>query len=425
MSLKKVKVFSWKLPLWFWLSCKLLFTKKNLFKPSTLIAIIGLAIGVGTLIVSMAVISGYTNTLKKAVSDSTGHVQILRTSAYGEDWRTLLEKIKQIEPTLTGATRFVYSEGVVAQRGQVFGVVLQGLDTDSYASVLNIKTRLVEGSDHFQGQTENRPHALIGKGIAKRLSLHIGDTLNVVIPLMQSSLQASDINQFRRKLISFKVVGVLDLGKFEWNEKFIVSELTNIQTAAELNQSYTGLFLKFTDINHARSAGFHIAETLGRGYWVKDWRDLNENVFDAAEFEKIIIFLVVLIIVVVAAFNLTSTIFINVMQSYTTLSVLKSLGLRRQDILKLFSAQGLILGGLSLLLGLVFGLLFCLGFLFLQDRLGVIAGSVYKIDHIDVSLQWIDLLFVALATLLICFLASLAPAYRGSRLSVTEGLKYG
>lgn len=431
MTRHQIKLyFVKKSPPWLYLSIKLLFTKKNLYKPSTLIAVGGLAVGVGTLMVSMAVISGYAQTLKRAVSDSTGHVQILRTSAFSEDWLTLVKKIREIEPSLQSATRFAYAEGVVAQKGKVFGVVLQGLDPETYANVLNLKNRLISGDVNFVSKKASHEapeilsKAIIGKGIAQKLNLKVGERLNVIIPLMQS-LNGLDQNQFRRKLIQLEVVGVIDLGKFDWNEKFIVSDLLSIQQAAELNQSYTGLFLKFEDINYARPAGLNISEKLGRGYWVKDWRDLNENLFDAVDFEKIIIFFVVFIIVIIAAFNLTSTIFINVLQSYSTLAVLKSLGLSQRDVLKMFSAQGIILGGLSLFFGFIFGVIFCFGFLILQSQLDVISGSVYKIDHIDLSVEWIDILMLTVATLLVCFFASLAPARRGSRLTISEGLKYG
>lgn len=407
---------------WLWLAIRLLVSKRTLLSSSALLSLFGLSIGVAALMASMAVMSGFEYTLKKAMTDITGHVQVIKGATSQDNWLELEKKIKSVEPTLISSTRFVYSEAVVAHQGKIYGVLIQGLDPERYDKVLNFNSRLVEGSFRLRKESEaGNPLVMIGKGLAKKMGLKVGDSFSLVVPISNSG----DGNQFKRKVGRVEVSGILDLGKYDWNERFVVTDLKSTQALAEIKERYTGLFLRFPDADQARKAGFNIAQQLGRPYWVKDWRDLNENLFDAVQFERVVIFFVVLIIVIVAAFNLSSTLFVNVLQRFPDIATMRAIGLKQGSVLKLFSAQGLIFGLMGLALGFCIGAGLCYGFMWLQNVVSLISGSVYRIDRIEVVVRWLDLFFISLATLFICFLATVAPALRGAKLSVVEGLRYG
>ncbi len=396
------------------LAIKLLFSRRALFGGSAPLALMGLILGVACLIVSMAVMSGFESTLQKAMADVTGHVRLVRTAKPNDDWQVLVDKIKKLEPTLEGATRFASVEAIVAHKGALTGVLIQGVDSEHYSEVLRLQSRLIEGSVDLPG-------ALIGKGLQKKLQLQVGDEFRVVLPVNNGI----DPSSFRRQVGTFKVTGVLDLGKYEWNERFILTDLTATQKLAEIGEKYTGLILRFKEITHARDAGFHLSQNLGNDYWIRDWRDANENLFDAVNIERIVIFFVVLIIVIVAAFNVSSTLYINVLQRYNDIAIFKTLGLKSSEVLKIFSFQGLLIGSVGLLGGGILGLILCQLFMWGQTHLGLIPGSVYKVDTIQVQIRGMDLLMISVATLTICFLATLSPARKGSKLNPVEGLKYG
>lgn len=158
---------------------------------------------------------------------------------------------------------------------------------------------------------------------------------------------------------------------------------------------------------------------------IRDWRDVNENLFDAVEIERVVIFFVILIIVIVAAFNISATLYVSVVQRNSDIAILKTLGVSRKQILKIFTLQGVFLGLVGVLLGLVLGMILCQLFMVLQNQFELIPGSVYKIDSIIIKIRMIDVFAITLATLVISFLATLAPALRSSRLTVVEGLRYG
>jgi len=404
-----------------WIAYRLLFSKRTLFGGSAVLSLVGLILGVGALVASMAVMSGFESTLRSAMADVTGHVQLVKRATFQEPWQELEEKIRKQEPTLVSSVRFLRTEAVLAHQGVIQGVMIQGIDEERAADVLNFSSRLVDGQLDLKGGDPNKTPVLIGKRIAQRVGLKIGDGFRVVMPIPDPI----DPGRFQRRIAEFQVRGILDMGKTEWNERMIISPLAAAQKLVQVGDRYSGLLLKFQDINYARTAAFNISQTLGPNYWVSDWRDLNENLFEAVKIERVVIFFVVLIIVVVAAFNVSSTLFVNVVQRYADIAILKALGLPQKSILKMFSVQGLLMGALGLTLGTLFGLLLCLGFTVIQNSLGLLSGSVYRIDSIQVEVRFIDWLFIAIATMVICFVATLAPALRGSKLNPVEGLKYG
>jgi len=405
----------------FWIAYKLLFSKRTLFGGSAVFSLVGLIMGVGALVASMAVMSGFESTLRSAMSDMTGHVQLVKRATFQEPWQELEARIKKQEPTLVSSVRYLRTEAVLAHQGVIQGVMIQGVDEEHVSEVLNFSSRLLEGKLELSVAEGGKIPALIGKRVAQRVGLKVGDTFRVVMPIPDPI----DPGRFQRRIAEFQVRGILDMGKSEWNERMIISTLKAAQSLVQIGDRYSGLLMKFEDINYARTAAFNLSQSLGPNYWVSDWRDLNENIFEAVKIERVVIFFVVLIIIIVAAFNVSSTLFVNVVQRYADIAILKALGLPQKSILRMFSVQGLLMGALGLTLGTLFGLLLCWGFSILQSTMGILSGAVYKVDAIQVEVRFVDWIFIALATMIICFVATLAPALRGSKLNPVEGLKYG
>lgn len=403
---------------------KLLFTRKFILEGSTPLSLLGLILGVACLLVSMAVMSGFEATLKKTMTDITGHIQVVDKSRSKPFWKDFENELKTIEPKVDSSTRFVYIESLLASKGQIVGILLQGVDGDRYKNIINLDQRIIEGTNDvatIQEGDEKISQVLIGKGIARRLQIKVGERINIIVPISDSV----DPSTFKRQAAEFRVAGVLDLGKYEWNERLIIADIVAAQKLASIGDRYTGLILKLTDDRNIRESAFKMALKLGPNYMIRDWRDVNENLFDAVEIERVVIFFVILIIVIVAAFNISSTLYVGVVQRNSDIAILKTLGVSRKQILKIFTLQGIILGTTGVFLGLILGWFLCQAFMLLQNQFELIPGSVYKIDNIMIKIRMIDVLAITAATLIISFFATLAPALRSSRLSVVEGLRYG
>lgn len=402
-----------------WLAWRLLFSK-SLFSRTSLLSLVGLSIGVGSLIVAMAVVSGFESTLRKTMVDVSGHVQVIGRGAGLMSYDELEETILRQTPQMQQSTRFLMLEGVLATRGKVAGVLIQGVEPEKINKVLNIEGRLISGQMQFVS-SDGVSSAFIGKGIAERYSLNVGDKFKVVHPVANGI----DPSLFQRKMQEFQVQGVLNLGRHDWNERMIISSLESTQKLADLPGRYSGVILRYPEDEMAREAAFKIARVLGSSYLIRDWRESNENLFEAIKIEKPIIFLVILIIVVVAAFNISSSLLVSVVRRFADIAILKTLGLNRKQVITIFGLQGLFMGGLGLIGGMILGGVLSLLFAWGQKNLNLIPADVYKIESIALDFQISDWLWIMIVTLLVCLMASLAPARKGASLEPSQGLRYG
>lgn len=404
-------------PVWFWISLKTLRTGQKLAGVTSWFAFIGLVLGVASMVVAMAVVSGFETTLKTAIVDVTGHILVVKRGKEIESPEKFNERLKKIIPDIQATIPFTMIEAVAAHQGRLQGVIVQGVDIRTATDNLGIKKRLIQGEFRFTADGDTMG-VIIGKGLAKSFHLNVGDDFRAVLPL------ASDLNpvDFKRRLGKFKVMGIVDLGKHLYNERYIFTDLKTSQEFAMLNNKYHGMIVKLKDENEARADGLKLTSELGPNYWIRDWND--DNLFEAMKIEKKVIFFVLLLMVIVAAFNISSSLFINVVQRYADISVLKAMGASERMIQKIFSCQGVLIGCFGAIMGFGLGLLFCGVFLVLQDSFGLLDGSVYKLDNIAPQIRWTDNLAIFSITLLICLISTLAPAWRGARLKPVEGLRY-
>ncbi len=403
-----------KIKLYFWLASKLLFNRKFFFGGSAPLSIFGLILGVAALIASQSVMRGFEVSLKKAMIDVTADLQIVKKGKLIDNWNEFSEKIKKIEPDVIDMAKFAYAEAVLAHQGHVAGVLVQGMNSAELSRVLNISSRLRQGR---LPQTANE--IAIGLGLAKKFSLKINDSVFLAVPLSTPF----ESQTFRRQSAEFIISGIADLGKNDWNDRLILANLNDLQKLIEIGDRYTGAFLKIKNSDLAHDTSLKISDQLGARYNVMNWFDVNRNLFEAVGLEKIVIFFVVFLIVIVAAFNISSTLYVLIRQRYKDISILKTVGLSQIAIRKLFLIQGFIVGTVGCLLGFLLGLLLCSGFMFLQQHFSLISGSVYKIDRIDVSISGIDFLIIYIAAMLACLLAAYFPAKKGASLEIVEGLR--
>lgn len=397
-----------------WLAFKFVLSRKFLIDGSALLSIFGLILGVAALIVSQAVMRGFEDSLQKAMVDVTADIQLVKRGRLLEDWPQFKKKITELSPEIVGVSRFTYAEAVFAHQGQVSGVLVQGLDLTEAFQILNFKNRLSAGQ-----LLSGNGQIVIGQGLSKKHHLKIGDRVYLAVPISTSL----DSNSFRRQTAEFQVVGVIDFGKNEWNERLILSEISDLQKLIDVGQRFTGTFMKIKDSSMAPALSLELSEKLGPQFSVMNWYDVNRNLFEAVAYEKPTLFFVVFLIVIVAAFNISSTLYVHVRQRYKDISILKTLGLGAKHIQRLFMFQGFVVATISSVLGGGLGILLSQVFMFLQSRFSLISGAVYKIDRIDISIQSSDFLIVYLATLAACLVASRSPAVRAGRLQIMDGLR--
>lgn len=402
----------------YWYATRTLTTSRGLFNLSTLLSLVSLGIGIATLITVMALVSGYEKALKASVFDVVGHILITKSPLPVYDVEEEVANLKQnLSIKDFKYSPYLQKEALVVNKGKIQGVIVEGLDVGTFADVSNIQNRLIEG--HFDLNKADRDHGVyLGKGLGEEFGLKVGDKINIVVPF-------SDINfGIRRTVQSFKILGFLDLGKYEYNNRYVLTEIQNTRKLFEFSESASsGLRLKFRDPKLAIKFQNEIIEQ-GLTYSSQTWKDTNLSLFEAIKIERVIIFLILCILVIIGAFNLSTGLFLSVYKKTAEVSVLRALGMSARNIASIFIIQGMIIG----VAGFVFGII--LGYVMIVILNLVISSGlflppeVYKLNSLVLEMNFKDLIYIFMASMLICFVSTMSPARRNFKLQPSEGLRY-
>ncbi len=389
---------------------------------TSFLALLGLILAVGCLILTMAVISGVESHLKKAIIDVSGHFVMIDNRGPIQNLSQLEKELQKALPQMNQINPFVQEEGLIVSKGILSGVLINGLAQKSYKNILYLEQRLLDGSLTLKGKGPTQA-ALLGGVLANKLKLNIGDTFQIVIP------RPHPINEraFQPRKATFYLAGTLDMGKHDYNERIVFVQDSPLQKLKGWRQNhYSGLRISFESDMAARRAATQIGESLGydyyTDYYMRDWYSSNRVFFSEVAVQKWVIFVVLLFIVIVACFNLCSTLFIHVLRRFSDISVLQTLGATRGFLLRLFISYGLFIGVVGCLGGLSLGWVLCQ--IMEHFRILYVPSQIYQFDHLPVEIRWMDVCFVLGITLVICFLSTLLPAFKGSRIKPIEGLHY-
>lgn len=402
-----------------WLSLRFVTAGRHLLTLPAILSLVGMAVSVACLTVAMAVVSGYEKTLETAIIDVFGHVQLMRHSDKAQNLDALLGAIKDAAPEAQTFTPFMNIEGLMVGGGQLAGVLIQGIDAKTVDKVLSIRSRVIKGAFAFEPH-EGAPSALVGKALAKKFGLKVGELFKLVIPMVSKS----DSTSFSPRVRNFYLSGVLDLGKAEYDERTVLIDLKAAQSFAEVGENFSGIRIKLSDSKIAPDVAMRISRKLGPPYFTMDWTEVNKNLFEAVRIERTAIFFVILVLVVAACFNIASGLFVSVLQRYGDISILRAMGLRERDVAKIFVFQGLFFGVIGTLVGVLLGVLLGYGFVVVQRFVVLLPVEAYRLDHVGVDIRMFDLIAIVIAATVICLLSTLIPARRGARLDPVQGLRY-
>lgn len=380
---------------------------------------LGVILGVTCLVLTMSVVSGVQKLIQDSITDLTGHMLILyRERPTDFDPHELDEKMKKITSDYLELTPFISPTGIIVNKGEILGIVVHGIQKKTALNVIHPDKRVISGKFNI-GERDGLYEAVVGKEIAKKLKIKVGDTFSVVIP--KPSIEK--VQNFNPVVQKFTLSGILDFGKYDYNEKVILTSDKAVQDLLNVERDqYVGAYLKFKDVDKVPKLSRKVAEELGPDYRVRDWRELNYNFFSAVELEKVVIFIVVLFIVIVASFNVSSSVFVSVLRKFGDISILKTLGASPKFLVQLFVLQGTLMGIVSSFIGIVLGI--ALSMVVRYTDLVDVPGDVYKFDHLPIDIRFVDLFAIFVVTVFICFVSSILPARRGAKLKPVEGLKY-
>jgi len=372
-------------------------------KKQSLIATLGITIGVAVLIVSIGIANGLDKNMISSILSITSHV-VVQESGDIEDYRSVQEKIDAI-PGVKGSVPKISTQGILKYRGifgsYVSGVKVEGLDLANAKVAMDLDKQIVEGTMDFTKPTE----ILIGKELYDSLGAKLGDEVSLV---------SADNREIR-----FKIGGVFQSGYYEYDTSLVMLPLKAAQVL-----TYSGDVASKIDVMlHNAYDADRVAKTISDdlGLYTRTWGDLNKNLLAALSLEKTVMVLVFSLIVVIAGFVVWVTLNMLVREKTKDIGIMRSMGFGSQRIMKIFLIEGMILG----LAGILIGTAIALGILWYVKNYSIAQiTSIYYLTKVPVEITTKEVLTIMGANVAIIFISSIFPAYRAAKLQPVEALRY-
>jgi lipoprotein-releasing system permease protein len=375
----------------------------------------GVFLGVAALIVVLAVMTGFQDGIRDKIIAANPHLLIFGAGGGIADAEAIAGRVKTVAG-VRSATPFVLQQALfTSEGGGAHGGLVRGVDLATPALVADLRAQLRAG--RLDLLLDGQPAILLGVELARTLGVVVGDGVTVISP--KGAVTAVGLVPRMRR---FTVAGTVEVGMYEYDSSIAYLTLAAAQEFAALSRRVTGIEVKLTDPFEAKRVGAAIARQLGFGYWVRDWMDMNRNLFAALQLEKLALFVIVTIIVLVAAFAIIGHLVLLVAEKRKEIGILKAIGASASSITAVFFTVGMTIGVVGTVAGSAVGLLL----IWVQNTYKIIrlAGDVYQIDYLPMKLTPTDFLLIVGSTLLLSFLATILPARRAGALIPVDVLRY-
>lgn len=382
-------------------------------------SVLGVMLGVMTLIIVLGVMNGFEKDLKEKILGTVSHLVVMNHSGRSvTGWQELAGRIELLDG-VRATTPYVYGQAMLATRGRVRGTVVRGIDVESAPRVISLPKYLQEGSKltEMAFSRDGLPGIILGKELAVMNAIRVGDVVQLISP----QGKRTPIGAVPR-VKNFRVVGTFKSGMYEFDANLVYMALPCAQKFFELGRGVTGIEVALQDIYEAPKLARRIEDILGTPFWSRTWQEMYHNLFTALQLERTAMFVILTFIVLVAAFNIVISLIMLVMEKSRDIGVLKALGATADQIMRIFVIQGMVVG----IVGTTLGALAGLGGAALLAEYPIIRlpPEIYTIATLPVAVDPADAIITSVVALSICFLATIYPSLRAARLEPVEALRY-
>jgi lipoprotein-releasing system permease protein len=409
------------------------------------ISVLGVAAGVASLVVALAINNGFRQDLQQRLLGSTSHISLQRIADDGiKDWPVLMDRLAK-QPHVVAAAPAIFEQVLISRGPRARGAVLKGMiptyerrvgdllnsvkegsaapleETASRASSAQTESEMSGASPDSLAAVEQRiaamPPIVLGQDMADNLGAKVGDSVLVTSP--QGELTPFGmVPKYNR----FKVVGIFNSGFFDYDSSWAFARLSDSQKLFGLGDLISVIEFKVDDIDLADAVAHNIEEAAGNGFMAQNQLRQNKALFNALNMERLVTFITIGLIVFVAALNILISLIMMVMEKTKDIAVLMSMGTRRSQVRNLFIAQGVLIGVVGTAIGLVLG--YAISVAGGRYHLIHLPPEVYSIDYVPFAPRLSDGVLVALVALGVSLVATLYPSWSAARILPAEALRY-
>jgi lipoprotein-releasing system permease protein len=390
----------------------------------TVISVLGVMIGVMTLNVVTAVMTGFEETLRDRLLGINAHISVFKPGDPLRDYEGVINQLKSDKEVLA-ATPAIYGQAMLTSGTRVSGVLVRGIDPDRVSAVMDLQRYLLNGRlsslqaqqpIQVEGRTVSLPAIILGERLAKQLGVSEGSPVQIISPV-GSATAIGVIPKVRR----FVVTAIMKTGMSEIDSAVVFMSLSAAQSFFDLDGAVTNVEVRIHDVKDSRAVAARLQNQLGLPYFAEDWTRLWPNLFSALQLEKTVYFLVLLLMILVGAFNIVSTLVMVVMEKRKDIAILRSMGATRESIRKIFLLKGCVIGLVGTALEVLLGLAVC--GLMAQYQFSLPEG-MFLIPTVPVRVYGSNFVLVAVASFIVCFLASIYPSRQAAKLDPVEIIRY-
>lgn len=388
----------------------------------SLISVLGIALGVMALIVVLSVMNGFQTELRDRILSMTSHATVVGFDGRLSDWRALRERVLA-HPEVVGAAPYVEGQGMLSSQGTMSGVMLRGILPAEEVAVSQIGEKMIAGE--LDALRPGEYGIVLGKELAYALGVGMGD--KVILMIAQGSVTPAG---FVPRLRRFTVVGIFEVGMYEYDRNLAVAHLEDAARMFDLQGTVSGLRLKLQDMFQAPRVAYELARSVQGPFYFSDWTRHHANFFRAIQTEKTVMFVILTLIVAVAAFNIISTLVMVVTDKQADIAILRTLGLTPGSVMTVFIVQGLVIGLIGTVVGVTGGVLLALNvesivpWLEETFKTQFLPADVYYISELPSEMHLSDVVTIGLTAFVMTLLSTLYPAWRAARTQPAEALRY-
>ena len=393
----------------------------------TLLSIAGVTIGVMALIVVISVMAGFESDMKNRMLGVESHIVVQRYGGNFTDYENVAKKIEDIEE-VQSTTPFVLTQVMLRSNSGISGAFLRGINPQTAGKVIKIldeaslrnltPTGKRNGEMNDSTATPGLPGVVMGKELAKSLGVSRNDFIYVIST--RGMISPVGILPAMKK---YNVVGLFESGIYDYDGAMAYIHIEEAQRMLHMEGAVTGIEIEIEDPYKSRAVADKIIGMLGPQYLARDWTQMNQTLFSALKLEKTVMFIILTLIILVAALNIASILIMVVMEKRRDIAILKAMGATRRQIRKIFVLKGVMIGAIGTFLGEVFGYGLCN--LLKTYKFIELPADIYYLSTLPVQVDFFDTMIIALASMMICFLATLYPAHQASKMNPVDALRYG